>query len=105
MRYLTFINSLVLIIITGLAFSANAQSTKDRNTIKERRFQRLMHKKNTAIIDVRTMNEYQDGHLPQAKLLDVQQPGFTDSIQTLDKSKTYLLYCRSGKRSQRAIDL
>ena len=84
---------------------AFGQSLPKDKPITERRFQRLIKKKNVALIDVRTLEEYTAGHIPDAMLLDVQQEGFADSIQKLDKGKIYLLYCRSGKRSQKAIQL
>lgn len=98
----------VLLLLMGLSsffYSAYAQPSHKNGTIKERRFQRLMDKENTVLVDVRTIEEYQAGHIPHARLLDVQQPAFMDSLKTLDKNKTYLLYCRSGKRSQKVVNL
>ena len=56
-------------------------------------------KKKNIIIDVRTPEEVSEGHLPGAKNIDVQGDIFKASIDLLDKDKTYLLYCRSGKRT------
>ena len=100
-------NVTALMILSFLFFfhSADAQSSPKEGLIKERRFQRLMSKENVVLLDVRTPEEFKTGHIPQSRLIDIQQPGFVDSIQTLDKNKTYLLYCRSGKRSQKAVNL
>lgn len=57
------------------------------------------------ILDVRTPAEYQSGHLAGAVLIDYSAPSFADNLQKLDKSKTYLVYCRSGNRSGRALAL
>lgn len=52
------------------------------------------------IIDVRTPEEYNNGFIPNAILIDIQNPTtFTEKIQQLDQSKSYFVYCRSGKRS------
>ena len=64
-----------------------------------------MKKENVAIIDVRTEKEYSEGHIPDAQNIDVQNENFAAQIQSLDKSKTYLLYCRSGKRSAKALNI
>ena len=101
-RYIPF---LLLISLISFTHSVHAQSSSKDGLIKERRFQRLMNKENVILLDVRTPEEYKSGHIPDSKLIDIQQPGFIDSIQTLDKNKTYLLYCRSGKRSQKAVNL
>ena len=58
------------------------------------------------ILDVRTNEEYNDGHLTDAKLLDIRNPvKFIEGISALDKSKSYYVYCRSGVRSAQACQL
>ena len=54
------------------------------------------------VIDVRTRSEYDAGHIAEAQLIDVQQPSFDTDIASLDKSRTYVVYCRSGNRSAAA---
>ncbi len=54
------------------------------------------------VIDVRTPEEYDEGHVEGAQLLDVQAPGFDDRIAELDPGVTYVVYCRSGNRSAQA---
>lgn len=55
------------------------------------------------LIDVRTPEEYAQDHLTGAKLIPVQElEGRTGEI---DREKPVLLYCRSGKRSQKAADI
>ena len=57
------------------------------------------------ILDIRTPGEYRGGHIPNAVLLDFHSPAFRDNLAALDKSRTYLMYCRSGNRSGRAMSL
>ncbi len=58
------------------------------------------------ILDVRTPEEYNSGHILSAQLLDIRNPqGFMEGIAQLDKSKTYYVYCRSGARSAQACQL
>lgn len=57
------------------------------------------------ILDVRTSNEFKQGHLAGAVKLDYYQPNFRKSLQELDKSKTYLIYCTTGYRSSRTIKM
>lgn len=51
------------------------------------------------VIDVRTADEYAAGHLEGAVNIDVEAGNFDAAIAQLDKDKTYLVYCRSGRRS------
>jgi rhodanese-related sulfurtransferase len=57
------------------------------------------------LLDVRTPGEYNKGHIQGAKLLDYYHPDFLKRLKSLDRGKTYLLYCRTGNRSGRTLDL
>lgn len=57
---------------------------------------------NIVILDVRTPEEFSGGAIPNAIEIDVKNPNFDSKIEELDKSKQYLLYCRSGIRSGKA---
>jgi phage shock protein E len=65
-----------------------------------------MKKKRTVVLDVRTKEEFAQGHLPNAMNIDVlDSANFVQQIQTLNKRKKYVVYCRSGKRSLKASEL
>jgi rhodanese-related sulfurtransferase len=93
---------MMLTLTSGMMY---AQEGKDRQIIKEKKFSRLMKKENTVVVDVRTTEEFSSGHIPGALHMNVQQENFTELIQTLDPSKKYLLYCKSGKRSAKATTI
>jgi rhodanese-related sulfurtransferase len=54
----------------------------------------------TAVIDVRTPQEYVEGHLDGAVNIDVEASDFVSIIKTLNGNGTYVVYCRSGKRAE-----
>ena len=58
-----------------------------------------------AIIDVRTPDEYNSGHIEGAEMIDFGADDFRDRIGELDRGKTYLIHCRSGGRSAGARDV
>lgn len=61
---------------------------------------------NALILDVRTEDEYNDGIIPNAILIDIRKEHeFINSLETLDKSKNYYVYCRSGVRSAKACEI
>lgn len=63
-------------------------------------FARLMNSLGDAqLLDVRTLAEYQDGHLDGAQLIDIMDPEFAERIDALDRTRPCLVYCRSGNRS------
>ena len=57
---------------------------------------------NAVLIDVRTLAEFNEGHIDGALHIDVFSPNFQSEIEKLDKSKAYFLVCRSGGRSASA---
>ena len=58
-----------------------------------------------AIIDVRTPEEFAESHIENAINIDFYSETFRDDINRLDKNKTYLIYCRSGRRSASALGI
>lgn len=57
------------------------------------------------IIDVRTPEEFAKGHIENAVNIDFYSAIFRDDLDKLDKDKTYLIYCRSGRRSGLAVPM
>lgn len=55
------------------------------------------------ILDVRTAGEYSGGHIEGAENIDVQTESFKEDVGKLDRSKTYLVHCRTGRRSETAV--
>ena len=60
---------------------------------------------NIAILDVRTAKEFAEGHVAGAVNIDVNQTNFAQKIDELDRSKTYIVYCRLGIRSRKAVGI
>ncbi len=57
------------------------------------------------LLDVRTQREFDQGALPGAVHLNYLDYGFLDRLEQLDKEATYLVYCRTGRRSIRTCTL
>jgi rhodanese-related sulfurtransferase len=60
---------------------------------------------NFIILDVRTPEEFKDGYIKNAVLLNFHLPTFESDLDKLDKDKTYIVYCRLGNRSGKACNL
>jgi phage shock protein E len=67
-------------------------------------FQAKTQESGVVTLDVRTPGEFASGHLVNAINIDVEGMQFDAQIAELDKSATYAVYCRSGRRSQIAVD-
>jgi rhodanese-related sulfurtransferase len=57
------------------------------------------------ILDIRTPAEYAQGHIVGALSIDYYSPRFKSALDRLDRGKAYLVYCRSGNRSKRALEI
>jgi rhodanese-related sulfurtransferase len=56
------------------------------------------------LLDVRTAGEFAAGHIDGALNIDVEGMTFEGEIKSLDPSKTYAIYCQSGRRSRIAVE-
>jgi len=88
----------------GLMFSASAQS--GFRSIDAPAFHRQLDAESSAILlDVRTLDEFNAGHIPGAVHIDILQPGFAEKVQQLDLTQPIYVYCHSGGRSARAASI
>lgn len=55
------------------------------------------------VLDVRTPEEFAQGHLDGAVMIDFYRDDFSDRLAELDRDVPYLLYCRSGNRSGQTL--
>ena len=68
-------------------------------------FKELKDQPNHVVLDVRSPQELSEGAVPGHKLINFFAPDFADKVSQLDKSASYLVYCRSGNRSGQACAL
>jgi len=105
----------VFALLLGTFQMTNAQFVKDlahaKPTIKNTRakifYQMLNNEKNPQIIDIRTPQEYKSGHIKGAILINFYDPDFAKNVEKagLDKNKPIYIYCRSGNRTGRSIQI
>lgn len=65
----------------------------------------LQSEQEIVVLDVRTPREYEAGHVAGAVNIDVTSAEFASKISELDKDTKYLIYCRTNRRSGRAIQV
>lgn len=68
--------------------------------------EQLSSDNNAVIIDVRTPEEWSEGIIPNAQMIDIYEgQGFIYKLDELDKSKNYYVYCKAGGRSAQACQI
>ena len=90
-----------LIFLSGL-FSCKSQDSESIKLLDVASFKEAITKSNVQLIDVRTPEEYNEGHINDAKLIDYFSSDFKEQLQQLDKTQPVYLYCKSGGRSGKA---
>ncbi|MDR9367405.1 MAG: rhodanese-like domain-containing protein [Balneolaceae bacterium] len=71
--------------------------------ISTKEFKEKRAEEKGVVIDVRTQDEYKEGHLAETDYqYDLMNGEFQSQVDSFDKEKTYYLYCRSGNRSGQA---
>ena len=94
---------LIVMSILGSFFGISAQESDHIKVLEVKEFKEEITKTNVQLIDVRTVQEYDSGHIKNAVNVDFfQRNKFVTFFKTLDKSKPIYLYCRSGSRSRSA---
>jgi rhodanese-related sulfurtransferase len=74
--------------------------------ISQEEFLKIQAEGKAVVMDVRTAGEVSEGCIKGATVFaDINSSTFQDDIAKLDKSKPYLVYCRSGARSGRAAQM
>jgi rhodanese-related sulfurtransferase len=75
-------------------------------SLDSKHFQEKLSSNPAAILlDVRTEAEFESERIPHSININVMDSSFMEKIATLDKSKTYFVYCRSGGRSDSACSI
>ncbi len=75
------------------------------NVLDVAQFEQKLTEPNTVLIDVRTPQEFNEGHIAGAINMDFYGNNFEAQINSIDKSKTVLVYCKSGNRSGKAVSI
>ena len=73
--------------------------------VDSNKFEEQMKEPTSQIVDVRTSEEFNDGHITNAINMDVTSDDFESKIATLDKEKPVMVYCKAGGRSAKAAGI
>ncbi|MGL1864009.1 MAG: rhodanese-like domain-containing protein [Pseudodesulfovibrio sp.] len=90
----------IIIIVALLFCTAQASLTTElHNLTPEQSVKALAETPGLIILDIRTPEEFNSGHIKGAENIDFYGSNFQARIDSLDKTTPYFIYCRSGRRS------
>lgn len=95
---------MMLFLVVGTASCSSGSSNNAFAQLEAKKFQEKWENEKTTsvLIDVRTMEEYNGGHIESAKNIDFNGSNFESEIAKIAKEKTVFVYCLSGGRSSAA---
>lgn len=100
----------LILFATAIAGCITAEQTQ-HNIVKVspdeayRLIQENKNNPNFVIVDIRTPQEYNSGHIENAININFYDPDFKQKLSKLDRDKTYVVYCRTGQRSGLAMPI
>ena len=118
----TNLNFSVFILIIGLFMNSSCEQKEAENSVTESMVLTVQETKienikameaakileknpDMMVLDIRTPEEFNSGHIPKSINIDYNAENFELEIKKLDRSKPYLMHCRSGFRSTAALDI
>jgi len=108
-NFITYAITIIILYFWFVLPSLSSQDSTHILTVSAKEAADLIDKYNGdsgfAVLDIRTPGEFQSGHLPGAILIDLYSQTFVDQLSRLDKEKAFLIYCRTGNRSTKSLEI
>jgi len=114
-KYLLLGLSVLVILLIGAIFFVSNMENSNTNVLgavsafsdlSPDQFNQALNSGKYTLIDVRTIDEYNAGHIKNAKQSDFYQTqAFSNYLDSLNKNANYLIYCRTGHRSASAMQI
>ncbi len=99
-------NLLILVLFFSIYACGPGSSENSSGILTPKAFaNQLKSDPEIILIDVRSSSEMQTGYITGTNHLDFNSPSFENSLDSLDRSKIYFVYCASGKRSGKALEM
>lgn len=92
-------------IIAILIISCQMQEKQKITQVTPTVFSEKIVKHKGQLIDVRTQQEYQSGHIQDAINIHIYDNDFEEQLENLNKDEPVYVYCKAGGRSSDAVEI
>ncbi len=96
-------NLFYILFVTTIMIGCGAN--KGYDSVDADSFAKVIANEQVQIIDTRTPEEFNEGHIPNAININIDGEDFDAKIAELDKTRPVAVYCRGGRRSKEAADI
>ena len=98
-------NKLFAVVSVVFILMSSCTIGQTKNDIELDEFEKKMASEKYLLVDVRTAEEFAEGHIEGALNIDYFSATFSDDISKVGFEISVLLYCRSGNRSSKAMKI
>jgi rhodanese-related sulfurtransferase len=94
---------IVILVFTISCVAQEKKTSEEKDVLTPKDFQsKLSTTPNAVLLDVRTPDEVSQGKIQGSVNIDFNNTDYKKKIDSLDKEKTYFVYCAKGGRSSKA---
>ena len=98
-------NKLLASLVVLMVVSFTSIQAQNKIEVNSKEVNAMLQKdKKLIVLDVRTVEEYQEGHIKGAVNIDIRLTDAFSKIDKLDHNAKYIVHCRSNHRSKTAVD-
>ena len=105
MKKIALYTLLPCLMMLNFGCSTSKDSNTSYHTIDAKEAKEMMETQDVIILDVRSEEEYQEAHIPNAQLLPLNRIEKQAQAAIQDKTAILLVYCRSRNRSAKAAQI
>lgn len=96
---------LYVLFAATILVSCGTNRNKGYDSVDADSFAKFIGNEQVQLIDSRTPEEFNSGHIPGAININIDDENFRAKVNELDKSRPIAVYCRGGRRSKEAADI
>ena len=96
---------LYVLFAATILVSCGTNINKGYDSVDADSFAKFIGNEQVQLIDSRTPEEFNSGHIPGAININIDDENFRAKVNELDKSRPIAVYCRGGRRSKEAADI
>jgi thioredoxin 1 len=96
------IKKMFILAVSAAMFSSVSAQTADFKQVNPAQFEQLIKKPGGVLLDVRTQNEFKNGHIANSGQINYYALDFRKRLLMLPKDEPIYLYCNTGWRSEKA---
>ncbi|WP_299392246.1 rhodanese-like domain-containing protein [uncultured Gelidibacter sp.] len=96
---------LLLVLVSFSCKEQGSEATAQSEVLTATEYKAAIAEKKVQLVDVRTPEEFEAGHIENAVNIDFFREDFKTAFTTLDKDEPIYIYCKSGNRSGKAAKI